>query len=118
MLFALLALCSAQELQVDGLRDGESFELLAPGDDSAAERLAGRIVDALSGEPIANAVIETWTEENDAVFGGFHRTGEARSAVDGRFRITAHPRYEKTRVRAAGYATLSAARALPGVLEL
>ncbi|MCA9001467.1 MAG: carboxypeptidase regulatory-like domain-containing protein [Planctomycetes bacterium] len=109
----MLVLCALAlfQVQVVGLKDGESAVELAPAPVvERSEFRYGRVRDAFTGKPVAGAVIETWSEENDEDFGGFYRFGEATSGVDGRFRvrgIVGGKYAEKVRVRAAGYCALS-----------
>lgn len=112
-MLTLVVLLLAQP-QVEGLKPGETAREIAPAlvaPDPAFWH--GRIVDALTGRPVGGAAIETWTEETDRQFGGFHRVGEATSGIDGRFAIRVSPHAQKVRIEAPGYATLSA---VPGDL--
>jgi hypothetical protein len=114
--FPLLLLASFQ-IQVDGLRPGETFTELAPVVEVPANVNAGwppysggRIIDAFTGKPVAGATVEIWTEEIDATFGGFFRMGEATTGLDGHFlvrHLSAGQSGEKGRIRAPGYLTLS-----------
>ena len=99
------------EIQVTGLKPGESFVELAPGREPVDERssftnygkvkyIPGRVVDAFTRKPVAGAVVETWSEELNPYIGGFQRMGEALSGSDGNFRVE---RGEKARIMADGY---------------
>lgn len=100
----------AQEpIRVTGLKEGESFIELAPTIEDAVEfgpfnqaytYSSGRVVDAITGNPVVGAVVETWTEELNGEAGGLQRMGEAMSGEDGRFTVI---RNEKARIHAPGY---------------
>lgn len=106
------------EIQVQGLKPGESFIELAPTVEPVIEYqnkldqhkqyhyIYGRVVDAISREPVVGAGIETWTEELNEFAGGVQRVGEAMSGEDGRFRVL---HGEKARIQAPGYLTWSEA---------
>ncbi|MFT5155287.1 MAG: hypothetical protein ACI841_005298, partial [Planctomycetota bacterium] len=106
----LSLLIAAAPQTVDGLREGESATNLVPR--AVAHDLHyGRVIDAMTGQPLEGATIEAWTEEIDEVYGGFHRIASARTGQDGRYqlrRAEGGRRSEKVRVSAPGYATLSA----------
>ncbi len=107
-----LILALVLQLQAVGLEAGESFQQLAkmPTMLEHPVALQGRVLDAFTGRPLAGAKIETWSEEIDAVFGGYHRFGEARSGRDGRFTIrhsAGSTQAEKARISAPGYLTWS-----------
>jgi len=114
----LLALSAAatQEVfaqEVEGLRRGESFALLAPGPGPSADYAHGRVVDAFTGLPLAGATVELWSEEIDVNYGGFHRFGAATTGRDGRFLVREREGAnlaEKLRVSAPGYLTFTEAR--------
>lgn len=108
LILASLVLFQTQSI---GLNPGESLvelpPMLAPADPGLRH---GRVRDALTGQPIHGATVETWTEENDARTGGFFRMGEGTSGMDGRFVVQSwlggHSA-EKIRVQASGYLTYS-----------
>ncbi|MCA8981049.1 MAG: carboxypeptidase regulatory-like domain-containing protein, partial [Planctomycetes bacterium] len=107
-LFAALSCASASSdaVRVDGLQEGESYTLLAPGPGPSDEYAHGRVVDAFTGAPLPGATIELWSEEIDEHYGGFHRFGSATSGRDGRFRVRCREgaqRAEKLRASAPGY---------------
>jgi len=109
LLAALVSSFPQSGFEVTGLKPGESFTELASTIEDAVEfdpsghtylNFSGRVVDAFTGEAIAGAVIETWTEELNEHVGGLYRAGEAMSGEDGRFTVA---RNEKARVHAPGY---------------
>lgn len=97
---------STDVVRVDGLQEGESYTLLAPGPGPSDDYAHGRVVDAFTGAPLPGATIELWSEEIDEQYGGFHRFGSATSGRDGRFRVRCREgaqRAEKLRASAPGY---------------
>jgi hypothetical protein len=100
------------EIQIDGLKPGESFIELAPTVEPVVELdrsgsykyFNGRVVDAFTREPVVGAVIESWTEGLNSRTAGNQRIGEAMSGEDGRFQIL---RQAKARIQAPGYLTFS-----------
>lgn len=127
-MFSLLLPLLTAQVQVDGLRADESLVELAPA--SAPELAAeeswtyfhGRVVDAMTGLPIAGATVETWSEEITESTVGLRRFGETMTRASGQFRIRVREGdllSEKARVMAPGYATLSTVTAsMADVLEL
>ena len=118
LFFALLI-----QFQAVGLEAGESFQQLAkmPAKSEGQALMHGRVLDAFTGRPLAGAKIETWSEEIDEFFGGYHRIGEARSRRDGRFSIQplVDGSVEKARISAPGYLTWSGVQTdLSGVVRL
>jgi hypothetical protein len=117
MTFIPLLLLASFQIQVDGLRPGETFTELAPVVEVPADvnpgwppYSGGRVIDAFTGKPVDGATVEIWTEEIDDTFGGFFRMGEATTGLDGRFSVrhrSAGQSGEKGRIRAPGYLTLS-----------
>jgi hypothetical protein len=109
--FALLAAlwlahAPIAELHVEGLRDGESFTVLASGPGPTDDYAHGRVVDASTGAPLPGATIELWSEEIDEHYGGYHRFGVATSGLDGRFMVRRREgarTADKLRASAPGY---------------
>ncbi len=111
----LLLLALVLQPQAVGLEAGESFQQLAKTTtvSKGPALMHGRVLDAFTGRPLAGAKIETWSEEINEVFGGYHRLGEARSRRDGRFTIrqqVGSALAEKARISAPGYLTWSGVR--------
>jgi hypothetical protein len=113
---ALFLLLFFPQVQADGLHPGEALIELAPvnrAEQAADDALAyfhGRVIDAFTGRPIADATIETWTEEITEETDGLRRIGEANSRVSGQFRVRVREgdlMSQKARVLAPGYAALS-----------
>lgn len=115
-MIALFLLLLFPQVQAEGLDPGETLIELAPvnrAEQAAEDALVyfhGRVIDAFTGLPIANATIETWTEEITEESGGLRRIGEAKSRASGQFRVRVREgdlMSQKARVLAPGFVTFS-----------
>ncbi|MCC7014474.1 MAG: carboxypeptidase regulatory-like domain-containing protein [Planctomycetes bacterium] len=94
---------ASMSLDVLGLRPGESERTVSARPPYSSNLAFGRVIDAVSGAPIAGASLEAWTEDWDSAGAVVDRSS---SAADGSFalrREVESVHAEKVRVRASGY---------------
>lgn len=113
MLFcALLAFLTGGGDEVDGLRAGESVSVFDAGswldEDGEAEYARPRVLDARTGVPLADVLIETWTEFGVEPFGQELRLDATTTGRDGCARVrirVGRGTADKVRLSKAGYAS-------------
>ena len=99
----LLLLTFLQGIEVDGLRPGESFELLPVQKSHEDFWARGRLLNALDYTPIPGARLEAWLESYPSAG---TLLGSATTGADGRFRLkikVGGREAHKVTVRAPGY---------------